>query len=105
MKSGSKTSNKKTNKIVQSEKTKVFINKARLKHGDKYDYSKVDYMNNRTPVKIICPNHKVFEQKPRDHLIPRGCKECGKKSTSDKSIRLESMRTYSSNFNYEAPYS
>ena len=31
-----------------------FIKKAKIVHGDKYDYSEVNYKNNKTKVKIIC---------------------------------------------------
>lgn len=54
-----------------------FISKARNIHGDKYDYSKVSYINNRTKVCIICPTHGEFWQKPSDHLKGNGCQECG----------------------------
>jgi len=55
---------------------KQFIEKAKAIHGDKYDYSLVEYKNARTKVKIICPIHGVFEQIPNDHLNGRGCKKC-----------------------------
>lgn len=37
-----------------------FIEKARLLHGNKYDYSKVEYDGNRKKVCIICPEHGEF---------------------------------------------
>ena len=46
-----------------------FILKAVRVHGDKYDYSLVNYVNSKTKVKIICHIHGVFEQKPNSHLI------------------------------------
>ena len=45
-------------------KTDEFIKKAREVHGDKYDYSKVEYVNNHTKVCIICPKHGEFWQVP-----------------------------------------
>lgn len=54
-----------------------FINKATEIHGDKYDYSLVNYINLRTKVKIICPNHGEFEQSPDKHFRKRGCQKCG----------------------------
>lgn len=54
-----------------------FIARARKVHGDKYDYSKVEYKNARTKVKIICPIHGVFEQSPDAHLRGQGCRDCG----------------------------
>ena len=53
-----------------------FINKAIIIHGDKYDYSKVDYINNNTKVKILCKIHGEFEQIPYNHLKSNGCKKC-----------------------------
>ena len=54
----------------------MFIEKAQQVHGDKYDYSKVDYVNNRTKVCIICPEHGEFWQIPNSHLNGKGCKLC-----------------------------
>ena len=54
----------------------AFIKKAREKHGDKYDYSKVDYVNNVTKVCIICSEHGEFWQKPNGHLNGKGCQKC-----------------------------
>jgi hypothetical protein len=56
--------------------TKNFINKAKKIHGDKYNYSLVNYINNRTKVKIICETHGEFEQRPDSHLYGSGCKKC-----------------------------
>ena len=53
-----------------------FIEKARSIHGDKYDYSKVDYVNNETKVCIVCHEHGEFFMKPTNHLIGQGCKKC-----------------------------
>ena len=61
-----------------------FIKKAILKHGNKYNYSKVEYVNNHTPVCIICPEHGEFWQTPQSHLHNRGCKKCSFKKISNK---------------------
>lgn len=60
-----------------------FINEAKSIHGDKYDYSKVEYVNQLTPVCIICPEHGEFWQKPKIHLFGHGCQECGKERGAD----------------------
>ena len=57
--------------------TQEFIQKAKQVHGDKYDYSLVEYINGKTKVKIICKEHGVFEQRPNDHLHNIGCSSCG----------------------------
>ena len=59
-----------------------FILKARQIHGWKYDYSKVVYLNNRTPVCIICPEHGEFWQTPNTHLDGTGCKKCSNEKKS-----------------------
>jgi len=53
-----------------------FIEKAKKKHGDKYDYSKVEYKNNLTKVIIICREHGEFQQLPGGHLTGYGCRKC-----------------------------
>lgn len=58
--------------------TSKFIEKAKKVHGDKYDYSMVEYVNNKTKVRIICPIHDEFEQTPDDHLQGKGCPKCEK---------------------------
>ena len=64
--------------------TKEFIKKAKEIHGDKYDYSKVEYVNTLTPVTIICPEHGEFEQIPKVQLKGYDCKKCANKRTSDR---------------------
>jgi hypothetical protein len=66
-----------------SEKSLLFIEKARKVHGDRYDYSLVDYKNNKTKVKIICKEHGVFEQRPDMHLHQQqGCPTCANKNVN-----------------------
>lgn len=66
------------------DKTKIFIDKAINKHGDKYDYSKVKYINSKSKVTIICKIHGEFEQKPSGHLYGYGCIKCGLDFLSNK---------------------
>lgn len=59
--------------------TEEFIKKAIEVHGDKYNYSKVEYKLNSIPVTITCPIHGDFEQRPNDHTSgQKGCKHCSK---------------------------
>lgn len=60
--------------------TEEFIKKAREVHGDKYDYSKVEYVKSKAKVTIICPEHGEFLQTPQKHLYGQGCPKCGHKS-------------------------
>ena len=59
----------------------AFISDAKKTHGDKYDYSKVDYRGNKIKVTIICPIHGPFEQSPISHIRGCGCPKCGREAT------------------------
>lgn len=54
----------------------LFIQMANQVHNNKYDYSLVGYKNTHTKVKIICPDHGVFEQSPVAHKRGQGCPKC-----------------------------
>lgn len=58
--------------------TEEFILRARREHGDKYDYSLVEYCRSSQKVKIICRKHGVFEQLANSHLQGDGCPVCWK---------------------------
>lgn len=64
-----------------------FVKKAQGVHGDKYDYSQVNYVNSKTKVKIICPIHGEFEQAPEKHWLGRGCPLCGKEKWKETNIK------------------
>ena len=64
--------------------TLEFIRDAVLVHCDKYDYSKVEYINAKTKVIIICKIHKSFEQIPRAHIKGNGCQKCARITVSNK---------------------
>jgi hypothetical protein len=54
-----------------------FISEAQDVHGDKYDYSLVDYKHCHTPVSIICEKHGEFLQSPTVHTLQKsGCPHC-----------------------------
>jgi hypothetical protein len=65
-----------------------FIEKSKSLHGDKYDYSLVNYRTQLTKIQIICPTHGIFEQRPKDHLSGKSCSKCsGKNKTTDDLIK------------------
>lgn len=61
--------------------TNLFIKNAILKHGSKYDYSKVNYQTAKIKIEIICKKHGSFWQTPNNHLSGFGCKSCGIEAT------------------------
>lgn len=61
--------------------TEKFIQKAKEKHGDFYDYSNVDYKGSKEKVEIVCPKHGSFWQRADAHLGGKGCPQCGHEKT------------------------
>lgn len=61
---------------ARKKTTEIFIEEAIAFHGEKYNYSKVNYMGGRIKVKIICNIHGEFEQTPERHLHNKGCAKC-----------------------------
>jgi very-short-patch-repair endonuclease len=60
----------------QTSNTEEFIQKSVKLHGNKYDYSKVDYQGALNKVTINCSIHGDFDQTPNDHLRGCGCSSC-----------------------------
>lgn len=78
-----------------------FINKAKSIHGDKYDYSKVEFVNTKTKVCIICPEHGEFWQTPEKHLSGQGCPSCAKTKKSDTTSFIEKAKAvHGDRYNY-----
>jgi hypothetical protein len=61
-----------------------FLQDAKNVHGDKYDYSEVNYKNALIKVKIICPEHGAFFQKPASHVRGVACSKCSDLIAADK---------------------
>jgi hypothetical protein len=69
--------------------TEQFIAKAKMIHGDRYNYSHIDYTANYKKVGIICPDHGLYRQTPADHLNSKaGCPYCCEKGFNSKKPAL-----------------
>lgn len=68
-----------------------FIEKAKKVHKDKFDYSKVEYINSYTRITIICPVHGESEIEPRHHYKGSGCYRCGRDSFSKKQKKYKDI--------------
>lgn len=101
--------------IKLDSKEMRFIEKAKLKHENLYDYSKVIYIDSHTRVKITCIIHGIFEQSPTCHLQGQGCPTCGKLSSNttrslglkkflDQAIVIHSEKYDYSNVHYKNNY-
>ena len=63
--------------------TATFVAQARAIHGEKYDYSRVQYLRCRKPVEIVCPLHGSFWQTPDLHRKGRNCRKCSALKRTD----------------------
>lgn len=60
-----------------------FIAKARQVHGDRYDYSKVQFRNTKTKIIVVCKRHGIFDVTPDNHMRGKGCPSCGRERQKD----------------------
>ena len=63
--------------------TEEFVRKSKEVHGEKYDYSSVEYIGANYKVLITCPIHGIFEQRASAHLDGQGCPLCGEKEKAN----------------------
>ena len=82
MKCGKERSAEKQRGITREYKgkrttTEEFIVKAKIRHGEKYDYSRTIFKGDKIKVEIGCPIHGFFWQDPRNHTHKGGCGYCG----------------------------
>ena len=78
----------------KASNTKEFIIKAKMVHGDKYDYSQVVYVKNSIKVNIICKEHGIFSQIPQNHLRGSGCPKCAKHTKYTKDVCRNEANKY-----------
>lgn len=74
---------------MNKNRKEIFVSKANKKHGNKYDYTKVEYVNNSTKVCIICPEHGEFWMTPANHVYGQGCPKCGVENRSRKRTKKQ----------------
>lgn len=77
----------------------LFIKKAKEKHKNKYDYSKVIYKNNYTKVKILCPIHGLFYQTPKIHYN-HGCFKCSILQKVKNDFKELAIKIHKNKYNY-----
>jgi hypothetical protein len=77
---------------VRSKTLERFKARSIARHGTVYDYSEVEYVTLLTKVKIVCPVHGTFYQRPAQHLAGEGCPKCGmQRSAAARKDSLESF--------------
>jgi hypothetical protein len=93
--------------VNRTSNTQEFIKKAKEKHGDIYNYDKVNYVGSNIKVIINCGTHGDFPQTPSNHLYGFGCSPCGiqnmqmkQRKTLDEFIK-EAKEKHGDIYNYE----
>ena len=84
--------------------TEEFVEKAKQIYPE-YDYSKVNYINLRTPIIIGCPKHGSFNQYPSKIYQKHGCPKCGRELSSKKRAKsteqfVEEMKLLHPEYDY-----
>lgn len=95
--------------LKQTFTNEMFINKARSVHGNKYDYSKVEYVKAKINICIICPEHGEFWQTPDSHTSKRKrtCPKCSKIAASLRNSKSTSefinqcLKVHKNKYSYE----
>ena len=91
--------------------TKKFIEKSIIKHGNKFIYNKVNYINSKLKVIISCKIHGDFEQMPNNHLSGQGCSKCSGKYKPnltefiEKCVKIHGNKYFYNKVNYINNYS
>ena len=71
-------------------------------HGERYGYSKINYINNNHKISIICKDHETFLQTPKNHKKGKGCPKCNssigenrvRKFLESKNISFEEQKRF-----------
>jgi len=86
---------------MMKKTTEDFIKKAIEIHGNKYDYSLVEYTGALNKVKIICPKHGIFEQTPNQHInCNKGCPKCSNKIPTIKDLIINFNIVHKNKYDY-----
>lgn len=68
-----------SNNIKRVEEVRdTFIERVKRVHGDKYDLSRVKYVNQNTKIEVVCPIHGPWFTNPYSFYTGHGCPHCGK---------------------------
>ena len=74
--------------------TSEFIDLSRIIHDNRYDYSMTVYETVLTPVKIGCPVHGVFSQRPTNHLQGYRCQKCANERITRPELTREQQKRF-----------
>jgi len=98
--SGKKGVKRITKEITKEKMIKDFIERSKIIHNEKYDYSKVGWTKSKEPTTIICPIHGEFKQRKDIHLMGRGCFECGNDTYTRQSFIDKANKIHNNKYDY-----
>ena len=84
------------------DNNKSFIEKSKKIHGDKYDYSLVNYIDQKIKIIIICSKHGEFKQQPKHHLEGSGCPLCN--DSKGERIILNYLKSNNLKYQYQKTF-
>lgn len=84
--------------------TSNFIKKAKSVHGEKYDYSKSDFIGSAYKISIVCSKHGIFIQGAAQHLFGNGCPKCAGFNRTTKDFIKDAKVAHGSRYNYSNVY-
>lgn len=86
-------SNTEITNLLENTHELNFIDRCIKIHGNKYNYSQTIYTKMKDTIKIICPEHGLFEQKAMNHVNGKGCKQCTKYGKLTKENLIKKLTT------------
>lgn len=77
-----------------------YIENIQKKHRDKYDLSKLIYVNAKTKIVVICPEHGEFEIRPDHFRHGVGCPKCAGRGLTTEEWIVKAERTHGKEYSY-----
>jgi len=81
-----------------------FLERVNIIHNNKYNYELLDYKNNDSKIKIICPIHGLFFQNAKSHLDGHGCFKCKNNILTTDDFIYKSKIIHNDKYNYELSF-
>ena len=81
--------------------TEIFIEKCKVIHNNKYDYSKTIYNKINEKILIICKKHGIFQQSASMHLRGQGCPMCANKNINTEKFIEKSLSVHGNIYSYD----
>ena len=78
-----------------------FLTRARQLYGDKYDYSKVNFLNSSKKICVVCPEHGDFWITPSNFLQGHKCPACSNRQRITKKVFISrSEKIHNNRYDY-----